>query len=309
MTMMVIPTPMHQPVTTSALGGYDGTHAAAKESRLDSRLAKFRQIYRITRDHRDVYRGATDVLKSFLLRYSTTHKQIANALFWLKHMSLRVDGVPGRVYVRPPGSDFLVLREIFELGEYFPARKWNLPADARIFDLGANIGLATLFLMTLAPEAHFLVVEPDEGNCQLIERNCRRLVEQNRLQIIQGFAAAKDGVAGLDRRWRRSWAYHKVDTVDAEHEAVRCYDVEHLLDISGFDQLDVLKCDVEGSEQEIFKNCQRWVHRVNHMIVETHHPGYSPQELYRQLRDAGWHFEVTDERAGDNHSLSFLKRR
>ncbi len=276
---------------------------------MGARLTKFRQNYRITRDNRHVYRGASDVFKSFLLRYSTTHKQVAQAIAWLKQMSIRVDGVPGRVYVRPPGSDFMVLREIFELGEYFPARQWKLPSKARILDLGGNIGLASLWFTTLAPDAEILIVEPDEENCRLIERNCRRLLEQQRLRIVQAFAAGRNGVAGLDRRWRRSWAYHKVDTIDENHEAVRCFDVQKLMEISGFDHIDLLKCDVEGSEQEIFNNCSRWINRVDHMIVETHHPNYCPNELYRQLRDAGWSFEITEERPGDTHSVSFLKRR
>lgn len=299
---------MHQPVTSLTAVRYDVKSPAVKESWLGSHLSKFRKLYRITRDHRGVYRGASDSAKSFLLRYSTSHTQVAHALRWLKLISLRVDGVPSRVYLRPPGSDFLVLREIFELGEYFPARKWNLPADAKILDLGGNIGLATLFFTTIAPEAQFLIVEPDQENCQLIERNCRRLLEQDRMRIVQGFAAAEDGVAGLDRRWRRSWAYHKVDTIDAEHEPVTCFGIEHLLNIAGFDRVNLLKCDVEGSEQEIFRNCSTWINRVDHMIVESHHPAFSSQELYRMLRECGWNFEITEERPGDTHSVSFLRR-
>ncbi|HZL35045.1 MAG TPA: FkbM family methyltransferase [Tepidisphaeraceae bacterium] len=270
-----------------------------------SKIAKFRQIRKINRDHAHVYRSAVDRAKTFVLRYATTHKQVATALGWLKTISLRVAGVPTKVVVRVSGSDFLVAREIFELGEYEAAKKWTLPKDARVFDLGGNIGLASVFFATLAPQGRFLVVEPDEDNCRMIERNCRELGD--RLQIIKGFVAAKDGVAGLDRSWR-AWAFHKVDTIDDQHEAVTCYSMQSLLNKSGFDSIDVLKCDVEGSEKEIFTDCKQWISRVNYLIVEVHHP-YKVHDLYDDLRAAGWDFDIAEERQDDTHGLAFLQHK
>lgn len=272
-----------------------------------SKIAKFRQIRRINRENHAVYRGSWDRFKTFVLRYSTTHKQIADALFWCKRLSLRVNGVRDRVRVRTVGSDFLVLREIFELGEYDAARKWTLPRDARVFDLGGNIGLASVFFASLAPDGHFLVVEPDADNCRMIERNCRRLAHDGKLQVVQGFVAAKDGVAGLDRSWR-AWAFHKVETIDAQHEAVTCYSMKSLLQKSGFDRIDVLKCDVEGSEKEIFADCKDWIGKVDCLIVEVHHP-YKVTDLYNDLHAAGWNFDIAEERQDDTHGLAFLRRK
>lgn len=284
-----------------------GRMTCAKELPLGSRIAKFKQIRHINRQHGGVYRGATDRAKTFVLRYATTHKQVAKALFWLKKLSVRINGVPERLYVRVPGSDFLVLREIFELGEYAAARKWTLPKDARVFDLGGNIGLASIFFASLAPQGRFLVVEPDTDNCQMIRRNCRELIRDGRLQVLKAFVAAKDGMAGLDKSWR-AWAFHKVDTIDANHEAVQCFSMASLLEKSGFDRLDVLKCDVEGSEREIFADCKGWIQKVDHLVIEVHEP-YKVTDLYKDLRDAGWDFEVFEERQDDTHGVAFLRRK
>jgi len=37
-------------------------------------------------------------------------------------------------------------------------------------------------------------------------------------------------------------------------------------------RIDVLKCDIEGSETEVFKDCSSWIRRVRCMAVEVHNP-------------------------------------
>jgi len=253
------------------------------------------------------YRSLLDVPKDFLLRSTAEiYARRGNPpVSW--PLALHLRKLPDPVYLRVANSDFLVLGEIFDRDEYAQIKNWDLPKDARVVDLGANIGLASVYFASFLPDAHVVAVEPDEENCRLIKKNCRRLLKDGRLHVLRGFIAAKDGTAGIDRNVR-AWAFHKVDTIDPKHEAVPCISMQHLLETSGFDRIDLLKCDIEGSERELIQDCTPWIGCVKHLIVETHKP-YLVADLYDDLRSAGWDFDVTFELQEDPVGIAFLKGR
>lgn len=270
----------------------------------------WKQLYRNARIavwRRHGYRRLLDVPKDFLLRSTADlYARRGNPpVSW--RLKLHPKSLSDPVYLRVANSDFLVLGEIFDRGEYAQVKSWSLPADARVVDLGANIGLASVYFASQFPEAHVIAVEPDQENCRLIEKNCRRLLEHDRLHVVRAFAAARDGTAGIDRNVR-AWAFHKVDVVDDRHESVPCVSMNRLLETSGFDRVDLLKCDIEGSERELFHDCAPWIGRVRHLIVETHKP-YGVRDLYTDLRAAGWNFDVTYELQEDLVGIAFLKGR
>jgi FkbM family methyltransferase len=209
------------------------------------------------------------------------------------------------IQLRQATSDFFVVRQIYEEGEYEPAKQWRLPPGSTLVDLGGNVGLATLYLDSVFPGIKVLSVEPDESNRRLLEANCRHLIDAGRMTVVGAFVAAQDGAAGIDRG-DDNWGFKKIGA-PAGGEVIACYSVPTLLARSGIDGVDLLKCDVEGTEAELFKNCSRWIGRVKHLVVETHAP-YKLSDLYAELRAAGWDFEVTAEREDPFTGLCFLKR-
>ena len=54
--------------------------------------------------------------------------------------------------------------------------------------------------------------------------------------------------------------------------------------------IDLLKCDIEGAEKELFQNCADWIWRVRNIVIELHF-GYSCKDFYRDLERAGWAFK------------------
>jgi FkbM family methyltransferase len=209
------------------------------------------------------------------------------------------------IELRQGTSDFFVVRQIYEQGEYEPVKQWRLPSGSTLVDLGGNVGLATLYLDSVFPGLKVLSVEPDESNRRLLESNCRHLIEAGRMTVVGAFVAAQDGSAGIDRG-DDNWGFKKVDA-PAGGEVIACYSVPTLLARSGIDGVELFKCDVEGTEAELFKNCSAWIGRVKHLVVETHAP-YKLRDLYAELRAAGWDFEVTAEREDPFTGLCFLRR-
>ena len=269
-----------------------------------------KQLYRNARIavwRRHGYRSLLDIPKDFLLRSTADIYASRGTPPVSLRLALHLRKLSDPVYVRVANSDFLVLGEIFDRDEYAQVKNWQLPDDPRIFDLGANIGLASVYFASLWPRANVVAVEPDQDNCRLIGKNCRRLMQEDRLQVVRAFVAANDGVAGIDRNVR-AWAFQKVQTIDSDHEAIPCLSMKNLLSHSGFDRIDLLKCDIEGSESELFRECGAWIGKVKHLIVETHRP-YLVRELYDDLGSAGWSFDVTFELQEDPVGIAFLRSR
>ena len=268
-----------------------------KQLLINARIALWRR-YR--------YRKLLDIPKDFLFRSTSDARSPRAAALMSTPLTLSLRALRDPVYLRLCNSDFAVFEEIFDRDEYTAIKQWSLPANARIVDLGANIGLASVYFSALMPDASVVAVEPDEDNCRLLRKNCKWLLDNNRLKVFRAFIAAHDGTAGIDRG-HSSWAFQKVDTIDATHEAVPCVSMDHLLTDSRFDLIDLLKCDIEGSERELFANCAPWIGRVSHLVCETHRP-YLNSDLYNDLRAAGWNFEIALERQNAVDGIAFLRR-
>lgn len=273
-------------------------------------IPTIRQLFtnaRIALWRRYQYRTLLDIPKDFLFRSASDVRAPRRSALISMPLSLSPKSLRDPVYLRVSNSDFAVFEEIFDRDEYAAIKQWDLRPDATIVDLGANIGLASVYISAIVPGASVVAVEPDEENCRILRRNCRRLLHDHRLKVFQAFIAAHDGTAGIDRN-RSSWAFQKVDTIDADHEAVQCVSMTHVLATSGFDRIDLLKCDIEGSERELFAACAPWIGRVKHLVVETHAP-YMNADLYTDLRSAGWEFDIAFERQTPVDGIVFLRRR
>lgn len=200
-------------------------------------------------------------------------------------VALRLAGVERPVYLRRGTLDIIVLEEIFLNREYGPAAAAIEAEAPRLLDLGGNIGLASRFFDEELPGVKIVVVEPDAGNHTVLRKNCARLLEEGRLTAREAFVAAESGAAGIHRGDEP--VGYRIDHEAADGEQIECVTVPTLLDEAGFDRVDLLKCDIEGAEAELFAACGEWIHRVDQLVVETHAP-YGLEQLEADLAAAGW---------------------
>jgi FkbM family methyltransferase len=268
-------------------------------------FAEFGRLAAVSCKYWRLYRSATENGKVFLLRLAATGP--GRRLLSRKEVHVTLRSMPQPVYVRRATSDILVLHEIFELGGYGLAREWQLPPSPVILDLGGNIGLATLYFASIFPAATVIVAEPEPANLRILELNCRHLIADQRVKVAGAFVGASDGVAGIDRGGE-SWEFRKVDLAKAAAEPIECLSVPSLLRRSGAARIDLVKCDIEGSEAELFGSCRDWITQVRFLIVETHRP-YTLEALYGDLRQAGWEFKVWKDWEGEEIGQCFLERR
>ncbi len=295
---------------TSLLTGVAGVAAQMERRRVLAKGLPLSRWYGFARGRwhkRRVYRSPVDLIKAVYLRISTPDGPGSKPPRFIRGLRIKLAGVDQPAWIRCGNSDFLVFHEIFEEGEYRDIARWHLPHDAKILDLGGNVGLAALYFGSTLPDSRIVVVEPDHENCQSIARNCEYMARSERVQIVEAFVAANDGSAAINRN-ARSWAFKMASEAQTREatERIRCISIPTLLQESGFDRVDLIKCDVEGAEAEIFVNCRNWIGRIGHLIVETHVP-YRNEQLYADLRAAGWDFNILKETQEEKVGLVFLK--
>jgi hypothetical protein len=68
-------------------------------------------------------------------------------------------------------------------------------------------------------------------------------------------------------------------------EAVQGWDIPSLLRLTGKEQIDLLKVDIEGSEVNVFgPESSSWLHKVSNICIELHGP-HCEEVFFHALRD------------------------
>jgi len=183
--------------------------------------------------------------------------------------------VPDRDYevsLRLRSSDVPTFQQVFINNDY---QSLNLPENVNtIVDLGANIGLASVYFGLKYPQAKILAVEPEITN--YIEAVSNVAALGPRVQTCHGAVWTYDGWINLrtensDGTPLHSWGVQVSEDNAGAAGQTRCYRLETLVKQAGFDAVDILKVDIEGAELELFLHEPRlWLPRVKLVIVETH---------------------------------------
>ncbi len=168
------------------------------------------------------------------------------------------------VHLRTCSGDLFVFYEVF-LDE-----SYRLPTQVshveNVVDLGANIGLVTLYYARQFPTARFVCVEPLPANVALLRQNTKELGEQ--VRIVQG--AVSDS-AGTLTFAPSAWSFSgKLGGGGAQTLNVDAYTLAEIVTAAKLEQVDLLKVDVEGAERALFSNSPTWLERVNAIIIELH---------------------------------------
>jgi FkbM family methyltransferase len=181
-------------------------------------------------------------------------------------LELRLPPLQHPIHIRPGTSDVgVVTRSVIR--RTYAKYLNNIPARF-IIDAGANIGDTTAMYLSEFPQAKVAAIEPDRGNFELLHRNCSNYGPRALL-----FLAALWPTASSLRLARAAEDdAHSVTVADCDGRE-DCPGVTPLmlLDTAGEDYIDVLKCDIEGAELELFThNSDEWLSRTRSIYVEIH---------------------------------------
>lgn len=176
---------------------------------------------------------------------------------------------PARIVLREATTDFWTWHEVL-IDQVYACVVEHIPSCKTIIDLGANIGLSTLYFAHAYPEAKLFSVEAEASNFSLLKKNLAELIRAKRCDAILAAAWNRDGVVfqtlSIPQKHDRNQYGERRDS----SRSVDAVSMQTVLDRSGFDQVDLLKVDIEGGETALLQGDTSWLQRVKAIAIEFH---------------------------------------
>jgi FkbM family methyltransferase len=177
----------------------------------------------------------------------------------------RLPEIPTPIYFRGGTSDIVNMQQIFQDG------KLNIPlrrVPQRILDLGGYAGYAAVFLATHFPTAHIMTVEPMTANFRLLALNT---LPYRRILPLNAAVGRQSGRLRILGTHDADWGFMLAETQENGPGTVISYSVPDLLQLRGWDRVDLIKCDIEGFEATLFADVSAsWIRALDTLVIETH---------------------------------------
>lgn len=176
----------------------------------------------------------------------------------------------------PEVEDIRVLIQIFLNEQYKIENEWYAEIFEKfisinqkrfcVFDLGSNIGLASLYFAIKYPDWHVIGVEPSRRNYLISLINTRN---NTNIKILEG---AVDSIRGKVKISNSLVNYDAFQVTRDSMGEISTYTISDFMGIAKSLGVQPILCkmDIEGYEQEIFSNYKTWGEEIPCFMVEIH---------------------------------------
>ncbi len=160
--------------------------------------------------------------------------------------------------------DLALIREVFLDQEY---KHSPLPQAAVIFDVGANVGVASLYFNALYPDATVYAFEPDPILFEKLKTRTQHLAS---IHPINAALSDVDGVIAFysSRNRPLSGSITPRSPGDIKH-TVPSRTIHGITTELNLKKIDLLKFDIEGAEGKLFSN-EQGRKLISQLVGEVH---------------------------------------
>lgn len=181
-----------------------------------------------------------------------------------QEVCISVPGYLNKVHLRTNSSDTSTFKKVLMDEEYYFLPDFK---PEFIIDGGANIGLSALFFSKLFKSVKIVVIEPESRNFRLLKQNLKGL----KVDFLFGAVWNKKTNLKIKNIETNTSGFEIIETVDESQDTIKAFSIKEILGNSGFESIDVLKLDIEGSEKEVFsEDYESWLPKTKVLIIETH---------------------------------------
>ncbi|WP_131701427.1 FkbM family methyltransferase [Chryseobacterium sp. FH2] len=190
------------------------------------------------------------------------------------------------LFLRTFKGDIDIFYEIFWKKTYDKPLNLIKKKPEIIVDLGAHIGMTSIYFALKYPDSKIISVEASLENFLLLEQNTSSF---KNIQCINAAAYFEDGIVNFGND---ELSYNqKVSEKGIETEAIT---VESLIKKHTLDKIDLLKIDIEGGEIELLSKNNSWLKKVKNIIIEIHKP-YTAENLQQDLKPFDFKIKLEED--------------
>ena len=253
-------------------------------------VSEIAHAHRLAADRRSFVRWSTDIMAYRLLRVWGPRRRARMRTITLADET--------RLTYRCSRGDLLALREVW-VDEVYRLPKGQCPRS--LVDLGANIGLASIWFARTYRCELIVAVEPLPDNARLLRRNLR----QNGIAATVLECAV--GPAAGEARFAPSKEPNSGRLAREGELAVEVCSMDVVLAALGAEGAgaDVVKIDIEGAEEALLGGDVGWLANVGTVVAELHRDDGDAQAVVSALEQAG--LQALPDRAAGGAVTVFVR--
>lgn len=251
-------------------------------------------------------------------RYVNLIRSVSN---WPSYFSAKISKNRGKIYrfrdrsnkiqLEVPRSLLGIFKEIY-LGDIYAMEILcnALPSNPNVIDVGANVGIFSLRLLALKPDATVVAYEPMPSNFEVLQRNAE--INPQACDNFRVFQRAVTGGSDFEQTIyfnpEKSFTptaslIESFDSSNRESIQVKTDSLDSIVAEHGMDRIHLLKLDCEGSEFDILDGASpKLIARIDIIVMEVHESGKNTiARMKSNLETMG--FSVTERAIADGVAL------
>lgn len=209
--------------------------------------------------------------------------------------------LPGDISFICRPDDEKIIKEIFEYGVYACA---EISKGDIVVDVGANIGVFTVYAVKKKLSGRVIAIEPAPLNWDLFYENVRR----NHLQNVKLYKCAisdHEGMANLYFPGDHSCYTLSASGYTVTSIPVKLQTLDVIFEKENLSICHLLKIDVEGHELHVLKGAKKMLAATHHVVMELHKKNIIVEQVVSFLQEQG--FNCTIEWEGSSVALLYAK--
>lgn len=208
-----------------------------------------------------------------------------------------------KIKLRTRSTDLMALTNVWLVEEYSRSN-FRINTNDVIIDIGAHIGLFTLYASQYCKNGTIFCFEPVDENYDILVDN----ITQNNLKNVKPFKSAVSKSESTITIYRnKDEAGHSMFSFTSHALKVDSISLKKIIDKNSINQCNLIKIDCEGAEYEIIESLPlEYLKKISKLIIEYHFADSKPKlvnELKTKLMTAS--FKISTVSHSSNMGLLY----